>query len=266
MDKMIVVVFKNEKSAYEGVNALKELHAEGSLTLYASAVIAKDAKTVVSIKQAVDQGPLGTVLGFATGSLIGLLGGPVGLAFGAATGTLAGSVYDVAQIGISGDFLDEVSQHLTPGKVAVIAEVDEEWITPLDTRMEALGGTVIRRARAGFIDRQIERELAADKAEIATLKAEYKQAVGAAKPKIKAKLDAVEQSFQTRRSQMNEKIEAMKREGEAKTKLLQEQAKKARAAAKSQIDERITEIRADQKRRLGKLEQAWKLTQEALRP
>ena len=70
MNKMIVTVFNDESSAYKGVNALKQLHAEGSLTLYATAVIAKDAKGAVGIKQAADQGPLGTRLGCATGSLI----------------------------------------------------------------------------------------------------------------------------------------------------------------------------------------------------
>ena len=33
MDKMIVTVFKDERSAYEGARALRELHEEGSLTL-----------------------------------------------------------------------------------------------------------------------------------------------------------------------------------------------------------------------------------------
>jgi uncharacterized membrane protein len=40
---MIVVVFESEREAYEGTRVLKELHAEGSLTLYGQAVIAKDA-------------------------------------------------------------------------------------------------------------------------------------------------------------------------------------------------------------------------------
>ena len=90
MNKMIVTVFNNEKSAYEGLTAIKQLHTEGSLTLYAAAVIAKDRKGVVSVKQADEPGPAGTIFGLAAGSLVGLLGGPVGLAVGAATGTFAG--------------------------------------------------------------------------------------------------------------------------------------------------------------------------------
>ena len=263
MNKMIVTVFNDESSAYEGVKALKELDAEGSLTVYAAAVVAKDAKGVVTIKQAADQGPLGTVLGLTTGSLIGLIGGPVGLAFGAAAGTLAGSVYDLSQLGVGGDFLGEVSQYLSPGKVAVVAEIDEEWVTPLDTRMESLGGIVFRRARAEFVDAQIEAELAAAKEEIANLRAEHNHAVGEAKAKLKGKLDAAQSRLQARRDLLKEKIEAFKREGDAKIKLLQEQAARAKGETKARLEKRIAEERANHQLRAVKLSQAWQLVKEA---
>jgi uncharacterized membrane protein len=263
MNKMIVTVFNDESRAYEGAKALRELHADGSLTLYATAVIAKDTKGGVSVKQAADQGPSGTVLGLTTGSLIGLLGGPVGLAVGAVTGTAVGSLYDIAQLGISEDFLAEVSQYLLPGKVAVIAEVDEEWVTPLDTRMEALGGIVFRRARAEFIDTQIEREIAADNAEIAKLKAEHNQAVGEAKANLRAKLDAAQKRLQARRDLLKQRIEVIEREGEAKIKSLQEQAAQAKGEMKAKLEKRIAEVRADHQLRADKLSKAWQLVKEA---
>ncbi len=107
-NKMIVVIFDNEKQAYEGSKALKDLHAESSITLYASAVIAKDAGGKVTVQQEADEGPLGTGVGLVTGSLIGLLGGPVGVAIGATAGTFGGVLYDLAKVGVGGDFLDEV--------------------------------------------------------------------------------------------------------------------------------------------------------------
>lgn len=263
MNKMIVTVFNNETSAYEGSKALVQLHAEGSLTLYATAVIAKDEKGVVSVKRVDDDGASGTVLGLTTGSLIGLLGGPAGLVLGALTGTIAGSLYDIAQLGIGEDFLAEVSRHLLPGKVAVLAEVDEEWVTPLDTRMEALGGVVFRGARAEFIDAQIEREIAADNAEIANLKAEYNQAVGEAKAKLKAKLDAAQSRLQTRRDLLKEKIDAITREGEAKIKSLQDQAAQMKGDMKAKLEKRIAQERTNHQQRVDKLNRAWQLVKEA---
>jgi uncharacterized membrane protein len=263
MDKMIVTVFNDERSAYEGARALRELHEEGSLTLYASTVIFKDTNGVITVKQAADEGPLGTLGGLATGSLIGLLGGPVGVAVGAVAGTLTGSLFDLARLGVSDDFLNEVYLNLVPNKWAVVAEVDEVWVTPLDTRMGAIGGVVFRRGRGEFMDIQIEREIAADKAEIERLETEYKQAVGDAKAKLKVKVDTARKRYEDRRELLLKRIEEIQREGEAKINLLQEQMAKATGQAKANLEKRVTDERTKHNARVAKLRQAWQLVREA---
>jgi uncharacterized membrane protein len=263
MDKMVVLVFGDEKRAYEGIKALKELHDENAITLYATAVIERDAHGEVIVKESADQGPIGTAVGLLTGSLIGLLGGPVALAAGAVAGAMGGVVYDAAQLGIGVDFLDEVSQKLTPGKMAVVAEIDEEWVTPLDTRIEALGGIVYRQARWDFVAAQTDLEIAAAKAEFIKLKAEYRHATGEAKAKLKAKVDAAQHKLEAKRNLIHQKIEDMKHEAEAKIKSMQEQAVKTTAETKAKLEKRIDETRADYKHRADKLRQAWQLIKEA---
>ena len=263
MDKMIVTVFNDERSAYEGARALRELHEEGSLTLYASTVIFKDANGVITVKQAADEGPFGTFAGLATGSLIGLLAGPVGVAVGAAAGTLTGSFFDLLRVGVSDDFLTEVYVNLVPNKWAVVAEVDEAWITPLDTRMDTLGGVVFRRGRGEFIDIQIEREITADKAEFERLETEYKQAVGEAKTKLKIKVDAARKRYEERRELLVQRIEEIQQEGDAKIKLMQEQVAKATGQAKANLEKRVAGERTKHNARVTKLRQAWQLVKEA---
>ena len=63
MSKYAVAVFPNEPAAYEGVGAFNSLHAEGNISLYGLAVIAKDAGGNASVKEEQDQGPVGTALG-----------------------------------------------------------------------------------------------------------------------------------------------------------------------------------------------------------
>jgi len=263
MDKMIVTVFNDERSAYEGARALRELHEEGSLTLYAATVIFKDTNGVITVKQAADEGPFGTFAGLATGSLIGLLGGPVGVAVGAVAGTLGGSLFDLLRVGVSDDFLTEVYVNLVPNRWAIVAEVDETWVTPLDTRMDALGGVVFRRARGEFMDLQIEREIAADKAEIERLETEYKQALGEAKTKLKVKVDAARKRSEDRRDLLIERIEEIEREGDAKIKLVQEQLAKATGQAKANLERRVADERAKHNARVAKLRGAWRLVKEA---
>ena len=54
MEKMIVTIFNTEAAAYDGVSALKALNDGGDITLYATAVLAKDADGKVSVKQTSD--------------------------------------------------------------------------------------------------------------------------------------------------------------------------------------------------------------------
>ena len=161
MERMLVVIFDNETKAFEGASALRQLEREGSLSVYAGAVLAKNADGTTTVKQVDDLGPVGTLIGTSIGGLIGLLGGPVGVAIGAVSGLAVGVLSDTADARVGDDFVEEVAKSLTPGKVAVIAEVNEEWTTPVDTRLEALGGLVIRRALWDVREQMREERIAA---------------------------------------------------------------------------------------------------------
>ncbi len=264
MDKMLVIVFDSESQAYEGSKALQELQQEGSINLYAKAVIARDASGKVSAKQQGDMGPVGTAVGVLTGSLIGMIGGPIGLAIGAGAGTLGGSMFDLAHLGVSQDFLYEVEQSLQPGKAAVVAEVWEEWTLPVDTRMEALGGTVIRRTRREYLEAQIDRDVAALKADYAEPEAELDRATGEARAKLQKKVDAARGRLQAAQDAIQARIEASQQETEAKIKSLQEQAAKESGERKAKREAHIAELQADQKRRKDLLKEKWEHIKESL--
>ena len=264
MDKMLVVVFDSELKAYEGSKALQDLQNEGSINLYAKAVIARDADGKVTVKEQGDMGPVGTAVGLLTGSLIGLLGGPVGLAIGAYAGTVGGMFYDLGQLTVGADYLAEVEQSLLPGKAAVVAEVWDEWTTPVDARMETLGGVVIRRSRGDVVDAQVERDIAALNADLAELEAERDQATGEAKANLQKKIDAAQTKLHATQKAIEAKIEASQKETEAKIKSLQGQAVKESGERKAKRETRIAELKADQKRRSELLKKAWELTKEAV--
>jgi len=264
MDKMIVVVFDSESQAYKGSKALQELQNEGSINLYAKAVIARDASGNVAVKQEGDMGPIGTAVGMLTGGLIGLIGGPVGVAIGASFGMSGGVLYDLAHLGIGEDFLSEVGNSLLPGKAAVVAEVWEEWTLPVDSRMEALGGIVFRHISMDVVDEQIERDVTALNADLAELKAERDQATGEARAKLQAKVDAAKARLQATQDAVQARIETSQKETEAKIESLQEKANKESGERKAKREARIAELKADQKRRSDLLKQAWELTKDAL--
>lgn len=266
MRKFIVVIFPNETAAYEGTRAFKALDAEGSLSLYGMTVIAKDADGVLSVKQDADQGPMGIAVGTLTGGLIGLLGGPVGVMIGLGSGALIGSLSDLFNLGVSGDFIREVSNELTPGRLALIADVDEEWVTPLDTRMDVIGGIVVREWRTDVEDELYLREVNARKAELAQLQVEFAQAREENRAKLKARIEDAQTKLQDSLDRAQAWLNQREAETEAQIKALQEQAVKAREDTRAKIEQRITEMRADYHRRAEKLKQAGELAKEALKP
>jgi uncharacterized membrane protein len=256
MERMLVVVFDDETKAYEGSRALHELDAEGSIAIHAESVIQKNTDGTVSVKQSGDDFPIRTVGGTAIGSLIGLLGGPIGLGIGAAAGTLAGMIADVNVAGVNADFLDEVAATLKPAKYAVVADVSEDWVTPVDTRMEALGGVVFRAGRKNVELEQRARAEAELRAEIEAMKAERARAHAERKAKLQAKIDHLNAELQKKLDEDKQRSEQIKHETEAKLQGLQQKAAKAQGDAKAALNAHATQLREEYERSEAKLRSA----------
>jgi len=264
MSKFIVSVFDSEKAAYEGSRALKDLHQDGSIVVFADAVITKDDKGAVQIQEAADEGPIGTATGMLVGGLLGALAGPAGMAVGLAAGGTAGWISDLHNAGVDTQFLSDVGELMLPGKSAVVAEISEGWITPLDTRMEELGGTVFRRFRADVEDAQIEREIEASNRELDELEAEWEQAVGEAKEKLQAKVDAAKTRLAALSEKANNKLASLKEEADAKIEKLNAQIAKAGDDLKAKYEKARDQLKADFEVRSAKLAESARLTKEAL--
>jgi uncharacterized membrane protein len=232
MNKMLVAVFDTETAAFEGLSALRDLHRDGDITLYASAVIVKDKTGQISVKQAADEGPVGTALGLLTGGLIGILGGPAGLAIGATVGGFTGFLFDLDQSGIGATFLDDVSKRLTAGKAAVLAEVEESWTKPVDTRLHERGGIVFRRLRAEVIEDQLVRESAAFDADLKALQDDLKQGIAEDRAAIQKDIEQVKKQIKATQDQAKARLDQAKAEMDARIKALQDQAKGATDRAK----------------------------------
>jgi uncharacterized membrane protein len=259
MSKFVAVIFPTEAKAYEGQQALDALHGEGSITVYASTVVTRNASGTVSIHEA-DDPPIHTAVGALAGALsglfagaAGLVAGPAGLAAGTALGTMMGGYSDLYSLGLNQDFVRAVTDSMTPGTTALLADVDEEWETPLDTRMHGLGGTVHRQWRRDFEDAVWEREVASAAAEWEALEAEHDQAVGETKAKLRAKADAAKAKLDATKEQADARRKARKAEHEAKMDHLEEQVRSAPDGIRAKIEAR----KARQAAEHAKREEVW---------
>ncbi len=267
MNKLLLAVFDTEAAANAGLQALRALHRSGEITLYASGVLSRDAQGLLSVRKGLDtETDGGKVTGLALGSLIGLLGGPVGLAVGALAGTAAGALRDFWVAGVGLDFIEDARRHLQPGKVALLAEVEEEWIVPVDVALEAVGGVVLRRGRGDVAEAQFDHDIAAFKAEIAELQAEASQAGGAALARVQARLVTAQAGLDAALQRGRDRVEALRGEADAKALQLKTQWGEAQGEVKTRIDHRIERVQKAYHARGAKLSRAWSLTREALAP
>jgi uncharacterized membrane protein len=264
MNKLLVAIFNTEAAADTGLQALRALHATGDITVYATGVLAKDAQGVVSVKQSMDAGPVGTATGLAVGSMAGLLGGPAGLVAGAVTGTLVGALRDFWAAGVGLDFVEEALHHLMPGKAALVAEVEEEWIVPADVALEAAGGQVMRRTRSELAQSQFDHDITALKAEIEALKTEASDAAGAAKGRLQTQLAKAEGALEGAMQRASRRTDVLKHEAEAKAESLRLQLGQVQSDLKWRIEARTKRVKAAYHARSAKLSQAWSLTKDAL--
>ena len=232
MDRIIAVVFDNEKKAYEGKNALLKLGRNGEVGLYGGAVVTKHADGTASVREFDDLAGLGGLTGTAVGSLIGLLGGPVGVLVGATSGLAVGALadvdyYDNAQVGE--DFVADVLKSLTPNKVAVVAEVDEEWTTPLDVEMEKIGGTVFRRSMWEVRKDSDDAQIAAMQADLDQFRAEVVKADAERRANLQKKIGALKSRIDARKKKADENRKAFEARQKSKREILR---KNAAAAAR----------------------------------
>jgi hypothetical protein len=165
---------------------------------------------------------------------------------------------------VDATFVDEVAKALTPGKVALLADMEESWTTPVDARLHKHGGIVFRRLRAEVAEDQLAREAAAFEADLQALEDELTAASAETRAEIQKDIETLKKQLKVTQDQAKARLDQAQAEMQARVKALQDQAKGAGDLAKARIEKRIAEVKADFDFRSKKLNQAWSLAKEAL--
>jgi len=189
--------------------------------------------------------PIQTVAGTAIGGLIGLLGGPASIAVGVAAGAVAGLLGDMYTANVDEEFLTEVSTALTPGKCALIAEVDEDWVTPVDTRMEAVGGVVHRTLKSTFEHDQWSQAVEDARTELDHLKAEEREARADRKAKLQAQIARLTKRVDAKRDRAKARSRQAAEDFQVRVTALQKRIDKERSDRKTALEARLAKLRSD---------------------
>lgn len=117
MGKFRLVLFHDEKRAFQGFHALEDLRDTGSISVLGAALVERDGDGLLSLRKAT---------------------APMGL--GAGFGVVARAPNDLLQF---------LARDLAPGTFALVAELPGERLSSIDARMEPLGGTLMIEWRTG---------------------------------------------------------------------------------------------------------------------
>lgn len=155
--QLVVAAFKDEKTADAALKELKELKRERLIGIVNAAVLRKDAKGKIHIKETADMGGgKGATIGGVAGAAIGLLAGPaliVPAAVGALLGGLAAKLRDG---GFSDERLKVLGESLTPGSSAIVAVVEHKWVALVEQEMQEAGADLLTAALGADIAQQLE--------------------------------------------------------------------------------------------------------------
>jgi hypothetical protein len=117
--------------------------------------------------------------------------------------------------------VDDVSKSLSSGKYAVVAEIEESWTTPVDTRLHKLDGIVFRRLRGEVVADQLVREGAALEADLKALNDDLKQAAAENRAAVQKDIERVKKQIKVVQDQAKVRLDQAKAETDAKVKALQ---------------------------------------------
>jgi uncharacterized membrane protein len=151
--EVIVAAFQDEEGARQALKALKQAKSAGLIKIENAAVLRKDKKGKLHIKETQDLGGgKGAALGGVGGAVIGLIAGAT-LAAPAVVGALVGGLYaKLRDSGFSNKRLETMGESLKPETSAIIAVVEHSWVAKVE---EALA-----EAHAEMVTAEIQADIA----------------------------------------------------------------------------------------------------------
>jgi len=155
--QIVVAAFQDEKAADEALKELKTLKREKLIGIQNAAVIRKDEKGKVHIRETADMGGgKGAALGGVAGAAIGLIAGPA-LVVPAAVGALVGGLTaKLKDSGFSDERLETLGEGLTPGSSAIVAVIEHKWVGEVEKELEEAGADLVTAQLQADIATQLE--------------------------------------------------------------------------------------------------------------
>jgi uncharacterized membrane protein len=260
-------VFPTEAAASEGLEALELFHRDRKIKLHGTLIIEQQADGSIATKRA-SEGPLRrTGIGTVVGAVVGVVvGGPVGVFFGAGIGAFLGGVDDAVRWRVREAVVDDVARRLAPGRFAVVADMNEEKMGAIDTRMADLGGEVIRAKRRTVVDTLVNTQSRAHRTRVAEDEAARVSEDAESRELIfESEVQDLRADMRWTSEAARSQLEDTRQKLDHRIRSLDEEIAAASPPLRRELEKRMIEIKRDLSEREATLARALELADEALR-
>lgn len=154
--ELIVAAFNDEKAADQAMKQLKAARKEKLIGIQVAAVVRRDERNRLHVKEMGEFGSgKGALGGAALGVILGVLTGGTGLILGAVGALAGGLTGKVRDIGIPNERLKQLGDALKPGTSAIVAVIEHKWVDELQKMMEQAGADVLAEAISADVATQL---------------------------------------------------------------------------------------------------------------
>ena len=135
---VIAAFYADETEARDVLAQLKQMDKDGTIDIVDAAVMVREADgRRVKIKETAELTPKKGALGGAVaGGIVGIIFPPSILAMGAIGAAAGAALGHFTDQGFKNNLLKEIGENLPPGGSAIVAVVEETWLSKLETAIE----------------------------------------------------------------------------------------------------------------------------------
>lgn len=158
--QLIVAAFQDEDGAERALNELKAAKKADIIKIENAAVIRKDMKGKLHIKEIAERKAAGkgAGVGLVVGALLGAFTGGATLVLAAGGAVVGGLATKLHDSGFDNTRLETMGRSLKPGTSAIVALIEHRWVGKLAQELSEAGADVLTQAISDDIAAQLEED------------------------------------------------------------------------------------------------------------
>lgn len=142
---IVVATFNDESRTYQAFSEIKRAAAEGKLKINGLTIMHRRLDGQFEVRDAAMKNYGGSIAGGIIGSLVGIMGGPLGILLGWGAGSLIGGFRDAREIKEDSNLFQRITENMSVGTTALVGELEDEQPYVVDQIVRRLQGELLRR-------------------------------------------------------------------------------------------------------------------------